>query len=56
MKMLHISVYNSQQFFPDYACIMPAEGYGGRRIAEVELAPDHIALSVMHAWGCGAMV
>ncbi len=44
-----------QQFDADYARDVPGEGYGGWKTAEIELAPAHTALVVMHAWECGAM-
>ena len=42
-----------QQFDADWTREVPAEGYGGWKSAEVELARDHTALVVMHAWDCG---
>lgn len=42
-----------QQFDADYTRDVPAEGFGGWKTAEVELASDHTALVVMHAWDCG---
>lgn len=42
-----------QQFDADPALAAPGEGYGGWRAAELELAPEHTALVVMHAWDCG---
>lgn len=44
-----------QQFDADFSRDVPAEGYGGWQRDEVELAPDHTALVVMHAWECGTM-
>lgn len=41
-----------QQFDADDALPVPAEGYGGWQTADVELAPAHTALVVMHAWDC----
>jgi len=43
-----------QQFDADPALPVPAEGYGGWRTLDVELAPAHTALVVMHAWDSGA--
>ena len=43
-----------QQFDADYARDVPAEGFGGWKSAEIEIAPAHTALVVMHAWDCGA--
>src|SRR3954471_17549465 len=42
-----------QQFDADLARDVPAESFGGWREAEVEIAPQHTALVVMHAWDCG---
>jgi len=42
-----------QQFDADPARPVPAESYGGWRTVDVELAPAHTALVVMHAWDCG---
>ncbi len=43
-----------QQFDADPARPVPAEGYGGWCTREVELAPAHTALVVMHAWNANA--
>lgn len=42
-----------RQFDADPARAVPAEGYGGWQTTEIELAPTHTALVVMHAWDCG---
>jgi nicotinamidase-related amidase len=42
-----------RQFDADPARAVPGEGYGGWHTTEVELAPAHTALVVMHAWDCG---
>jgi hypothetical protein len=42
-----------QQFDADPARAVPAESYGGWIEREVEVAPRHTALVVMHAWDCG---
>ena len=42
-----------QQFDADPALDVPAEGYGGWKQAEIELAPDRTAVVVMHAWEMG---
>lgn len=44
-----------QQFDADYTREVPAEAFGGWQRDLVELAPDHTALVVMHAWECGTM-
>jgi hypothetical protein len=43
-----------EQFDADYAREVPGEGFGGWKTAEIELAPAHTAVVVMHAWECGA--
>ena len=43
-----------RQFDADPAREVPAEGYGGWRTVDVDLAPEHTALVVMHAWDCGS--
>jgi hypothetical protein len=42
-----------QQFDADFDLEVPAEAYGGWHAEELELAPEHTALVVMHAWDCG---
>lgn len=42
-----------RQFDADPARAVPGEGYGGWHTVEAELAPNHTALVVMHAWDCG---
>lgn len=44
-----------QQFDADYARDVPAEGFGGWKTTSIELAPQHTALVVMHAWEAGTM-
>ncbi|MGQ9455186.1 MAG: hypothetical protein ACUVRS_09735 [Armatimonadota bacterium] len=43
-----------QQFDADYSLDVPAEGYGGWKTAEIEIAPQHTAAVVMHAWDFGS--
>ncbi len=42
-----------QQFDADFALPVPGEGYGGWQRADIEIAPEHTALVVMHAYDCG---
>ena len=42
-----------QQFDADSSLDVPGEGYGGWRKADVEIAPEHTAVVVMHAWDTG---
>ena len=44
-----------QQFDADYTRAVPAEGYGGWKKADIEIAPEHTALVIMHAWEAGTM-
>jgi nicotinamidase-related amidase len=39
-----------QQFDADFSREVPGEGYGGWKRAEIEVAPAHTAVVVMHAW------
>ncbi len=43
-----------RQFDADPTRPVPGEAYGGWHTVNVELAPTHTALVVMHAWECGA--
>lgn len=43
-----------QQFDADYTRDVPAEGYGGWKSAPIEVARQHTAVVVMHAWDCGS--
>jgi len=54
MTTARIPSYYYQQFDADFALDVPAEGYGGWKQAELELALEHTALVVMHAWDCGS--
>lgn len=44
-----------RQFDADPALAVPGEGFGGWHTVELELAPAHTALVVMHAWDCGGL-
>ncbi len=55
MKPVKLPASYYQQFDADYTRDVPAEGYGGWKTAGIELAPDHTAVVVMHAWECGTM-
>ena len=55
MKPVKLPAQFYQQFDADYTRAVPAEGYGGWKTADIELAPAHTALVVMHAWECGTM-
>jgi len=53
VKTLRVTANYYQQFDADYSLDVPGEGYGGWRRGEIELAPEHTALVVMHAWDTG---
>ncbi len=50
---MRIPTWYYAQFDADFHRQVPAEGYGGWRRAELEIAPEHTALVLMHAWDCG---
>jgi len=50
---MHLRAQLYQQFDADPSLPVPAENFGGWRDVDVELAPQHTALVVMHAWDCG---
>jgi hypothetical protein len=52
---MKLRAYYYQQFDADYSREVPAEGFGGWKNAEVEIAPARTALVVMHAWEAGTM-
>lgn len=54
MQPLRLPAQLYRQFDADAARAVPGEGYGGWHTIDVELAPRHTALVVMHAWDCGA--
>ena len=54
MSPLRLAAQIYQQFDADPSRPVPAETFGGWRQIEIELAPAHTALVVMHAWDCGA--
>lgn len=54
MAPLRLPAQIYQQFDADSSRPVPASTFGGWRQVEVELAPAHTALVVMHAWDCGA--
>ena len=53
MKRFELPAQYYQQFDADLERDVPGEGYGGWRRADIEIAPDHTAVVVMHAWDCG---
>lgn len=42
-----------QQFDADLSLDVPGEGYGGWQCGVIEIAPEHTAVVVMHAWETG---
>jgi hypothetical protein len=53
MRTLRLMSGYYQQFDADPERDVPGEGYGGWQSAPVELAWEHTAVVVMHAWDCG---
>ncbi len=53
-RRLSVTANYYQQFDADYGLVVPAEGYGGWKKAEIEISLDHTAVVVMHAWDCGS--
>ena len=53
MRTITVPANYYQQFDADYSLDVPAEGYGGWQKTEIELALEHTATVVMHAWDCG---
>lgn len=53
MPNLTIPAHYYQQFDADFTLDVPAEGYGGWKQTDLEIAPEHTAVVVMHAWDCG---
>jgi len=53
MSPLKVRANYYQHFDADFSLDVPAEGFGGWQQAEIELAPEHTAVVVMHAWDCG---
>lgn len=53
MNPLRLPASYYQQFDADYTRDVPGEAYGGWKTTDIEIAPAHTALVVMHAWGCG---
>ncbi len=50
---MRVRAHYYQQFDADFALDVPAEGYRGWKTAEIEIAPEHTAVVVMHAWDAG---
>jgi hypothetical protein len=53
MTLLRLPASYYQQFDADFQRDVPGEGYGGWQRTEVEIALEHTALVVLHAWDCG---
>jgi hypothetical protein len=53
MSIYALKGHYCQQFDADFARDVPAEGNGGWKQAEVEIARRHTALVIMHAWDTG---
>lgn len=53
MSTYRLKAHYYQQFDADFSRDIPAEGYGGWQCEDVDIARDHTALVVMHAWDTG---
>jgi hypothetical protein len=53
MSVLRVQANYYQQFDAGFNRDVPGEGYGGWHKAEIEVAPEHTAVVVMHAWDTG---
>ena len=53
MSTYRLRAHYYQQFDADFSLDVPAEGYGGWQSERVDLAPEHTALVLMHAWDTG---
>ena len=52
-KPLAIATNYYQHFSADFTLPVPEEGFGGWKKTDLEFAPDHTGVVVMHAWDCG---
>ncbi|MBM3289253.1 MAG: hypothetical protein FJY92_03800 [Candidatus Hydrogenedentes bacterium] len=50
---LKIQTNYYQHFSADFSLPVPEEGFGGWKKTELDFAPDHTGVVVMHAWDCG---
>ncbi len=50
---IRLPAYYYQHFDADFSRDVPEEGFGGWQRSDIEIAPDHTAVAVMHAWDCG---
>ncbi len=53
MKRLELAAQYYQQFDADLERDVPGAGYGGWQRGQIEIAAEHTAVAVMHAWDCG---
>lgn len=53
MAKLRLNAQYYQQFDADFGLEVPGEGYGGWKEGQIELAAEHTAVVVMHAWDTG---
>jgi hypothetical protein len=53
MGTIKLPAHYYQQFDADLELEVPGEGYGGWKDAEIDIADDHTAVVVMHAWDNG---
>ena len=53
LSTLSVPASYYEQFDADYSLDVPAEAMGGWQKAGIEIAPEHTAVVVMHAWDIG---
>src|SRR5581483_280898 len=53
VRILRLPADYYQQFDADFSRDVPGEGYGGWKRTEIEIAAEHTAVVVLHAWDCG---
>jgi len=53
MGVIKVPASYYQQFDADFNLDVPGEGYGGWKKAAIEIATEHTAVVVMHAWDAG---
>lgn len=52
-RPVRVPAYYYQQFDAEYSLEVPAEGYGGWKVDEIDIDLAHTAVVVMHAWHPG---
>jgi nicotinamidase-related amidase len=52
-NLIRVPAYYYRQFNADFSRDVPEEGFGGWKRGDIEIAADHTAVAIMHAWDCG---